>query len=166
MGVTDAMGFWQLLLVGLVMLLGLSGSLVPGLPGPLLVWAAVFWWAVTEQTPAAWWLTGASTALLVLNRAVQTLLLLRAHRRADIRRRPLLVAGGTATVGFFVLPVVGVVPGFLAGVYLWSRHRFGSHGAAVASTRRVMRAGGWKALTELSACLLVVGSWTGLLLWG
>ncbi|MEU0731642.1 DUF456 domain-containing protein, partial [Streptomyces lavendulocolor] len=35
------MGAWQLLLVGLVMLLGLFGVLVPGVPGAWLVWAAV-----------------------------------------------------------------------------------------------------------------------------
>lgn len=160
------MGFWQLLTAGLIMLLGLFGSLVQGMPGPLVVWAAVFWWAVSEQTEAAWWLLGASTGVLLLNRAVQTLFLLRSRRRADVQRRTLLIAGCTGIAGFFVLPVVGVVPGFLAGLYVWSRHRFGTHGSAVATTRVVMRSGGWKTLTELTVCLLVVGAWTGLLLWG
>ena len=46
------MGVWQLLLVGLVMLLGLVGVLVPGVPGQAMVWAAVLWWALTDRTPA------------------------------------------------------------------------------------------------------------------
>ncbi|NUO44028.1 MAG: DUF456 domain-containing protein, partial [Streptomyces sp.] len=45
------MGVWDLLLVGLVLLLGLCGVLVPGVPGSWLVWAAVLWWALKDPRP-------------------------------------------------------------------------------------------------------------------
>lgn len=48
------MGAWELLLVGVVMLLGLCGVLVPGVPGSWLVWAAVAWWAVQDTRTTAW----------------------------------------------------------------------------------------------------------------
>ncbi len=48
------MSVWQLVAVGLVMLLGLVGVLLPGVPGQAIVWAAVLWWALTDMTPAAW----------------------------------------------------------------------------------------------------------------
>ncbi|KOG88098.1 membrane protein, partial [Streptomyces varsoviensis] len=44
----------QLLLVGLVMLLGLLGVVTPGVPGPLIVWAGVLWWSMTARTALAW----------------------------------------------------------------------------------------------------------------
>lgn len=48
------MSVWQLVAVGAVMLLGLVGVLVPGVPGQAIVWAAVLWWALTDPTPVAW----------------------------------------------------------------------------------------------------------------
>ncbi|NLU65902.1 DUF456 domain-containing protein [Streptomyces sp. HNM0574] len=160
------MGPWQLLLVGAVMLLGLFGAVLPGVPGPLVVWAAVFWWAMTEQGATAWWLLVGATALLLVNQAVQMLIPVRVRHSTDVRRRALLFAGGTGIAGFFLVPVVGVVPGFLGGLYGWERRRLGSRRAARASVRTVMRAIGWKLLIGLTACLLVTGAWAGLLIWG
>ncbi|GAB2821195.1 DUF456 domain-containing protein [Streptomyces sp. NPDC054796] len=157
------MGTWQLLLVGLVMLLGLFGAVLPGVPGPLVVWAAVFWWSVYERAGPAWWLLVVATGLLLANAAVQLLIPSRVRRSTDVRRWALLFAGGTGIVGFFVVPVIGVVPGFLAGLYGWERVRLGSRASAAASARTVMRAIGLKVLIELSACLLVAGAWLAVL---
>ena len=165
MGTTGTMGAWQALLVGLVLLLGLLGAVLPGVPGPLVVWAAVFWWAMAVQTASAWWLLVGGTALLLVNMAVQLMLPLRVRRQRELSRRALLFAGGAGIVGFFVLPVIGAVPGFLAGMYGWERARLGSHTAAAASTRTAMRTFGWKTLIELGACLLVTGAWLVTVLW-
>ena len=48
------MGAWELLLVGVVMLLGLCGVLVPGVPGSWLVWAGTAWWALQDPNGIAW----------------------------------------------------------------------------------------------------------------
>ncbi|MFG3258330.1 DUF456 family protein [Streptomyces sp. NPDC048172] len=169
MGTTGTLGLGTSLpvLVGLVMLLGTVGTVLPGVPGPLVVWAAVFWWAMDRQTTPAWWLLTGATGLLLLNAAVQLLLPRRTRPRdaTDVRRRALLFAGGTGILGFFLVPVVGVVPGFVGGIYGWERVRLGSHGAAAASTRTVMRAVGWRMLAELAACLVVAGAWLGTLIW-
>lgn len=68
------MSVWQLVAVGLVMLLGLIGVLVPGVPGPAIVWAAVLWWAFTDTTPTAWAVLIGATVLLLLNQALKPLL--------------------------------------------------------------------------------------------
>ncbi|GAA2057892.1 DUF456 domain-containing protein [Streptomyces carpaticus] len=160
------MGIWQLLLVGLVMLLGLLGIMMPGVPGPLVVWAAVFWWSSAEGTSQAWWVLVTATALLLVNQAVQWLLPAAGRREAGVRRRQLLFAGGSGIVGFFVLPGIGLVPGFVGALYGWERARLGDHGAALASTRVIMRTVGRRMLVELAACLLVTGVWLGVLRWG
>lgn len=76
------------------------------------------------------------------------------------------VRRGSGIVGFFVLPGIGLVPGFVGALYGWERARLGDHGAALASTRVIMRTVGRRMLVELAACLLVTGVWLGVLRWG
>ncbi|MER6615007.1 DUF456 domain-containing protein [Streptomyces xantholiticus] len=155
------MGVWQLLMVGGVMLLGLLGVIVPGVPGPWLVWAAVLWWALHVQTGLAWLLLVGATAVLLLDQVVVWLLPARRLRGVGITRRMGAYAGLGAVVGFFLVPVVGAVPGFIGGIYGTERIRLGGHGPAKAATRTVMRAAGTSVLVELMGCLLVVGAWAG-----
>ncbi|WP_330172868.1 DUF456 domain-containing protein [Streptomyces sp. NBC_01498] len=156
----------QLVLVCLVILLGVIGVLIPGVPGPAIVWAAVVWWALSDTSALAWGVLIGSTAVLLLSQALRPLLPSRRTRPSGIRRRTLLAGGLTGIVGFFVLPVVGVVPGFVGGIYAVERVRLGSHRDGWASTRAVMRSAGYPVLVELSCCLLVLGAWLGATLWG
>ncbi|MEU7023988.1 DUF456 domain-containing protein [Streptomyces sp. NPDC046203] len=157
------MGVWQLLLIGLVMLLGLFGVLTPGVPGTWLVWAAVLWWSLHEQSGPAWILLVSATGLLLLTQAVVWQLPPRRFRGPGITRRTMGYAGAGALLGFVLIPVLGAVPGFVGGVYLSERLRLGGHGQARAATRAVMRAVGTSVLVELFACLLIVGAWVGTL---
>ncbi|GAA1896450.1 DUF456 domain-containing protein [Streptomyces durmitorensis] len=160
------MGAWELLLVAVVLLLGIGGVLVPGVPGPWLVWAAVLWWALQDPEPVAWWvLVGASVVLLVAQ-GIRWLLPPRRFRESGATRRTAVYAGAGALVGFCVVPVIGSIPGFIGGIYLGERLRLGRHGEAVTATRTAMRAGGWSVLTELFACLLIAGAWLGAVIWG
>ncbi|MFI8437544.1 DUF456 domain-containing protein [Streptomyces sp. NPDC079020] len=160
------MSVWQLVAVGLVMLLGLVGVLVPGVPGQAIVWAAVLWWALTDTTPVAWGVLIGATAVLLLNQALRPLLPPRRPDEAGAPRKTLVIGGVTAIVGFFVLPVVGGILGYVGAVYGTERLRLGSRGAGWASVRSVMRATGFSVLVELFACLLVAGAWLGAVLWG
>ncbi|WP_256104748.1 DUF456 domain-containing protein [Streptomyces sp. ODS05-4] len=160
------MGAWQLLLVGLVVLLGLFGVLLPGVPGPWLVWAAVMWWALHVQTSVAWWLLVGATGLMLVTQVVVWRLPKRRVRGLGVSGRMVAYAGGGALLGFVLLPVVGAVPGLVGGVYLCERLRLGGHGQAAAATRAVMRSAGTSVLVQLCACLLVAGAWTGAVLAG
>ncbi|MFE2878109.1 DUF456 domain-containing protein [Streptomyces roseus] len=151
----------QLLLVGLVLLLGVLGVLVPGVPGTWLVWAGVMWWALHERSAPAWSLLVATTALLLVVQVVTWQLPPRRLRGVGVSRRMAAYAGAGALLGFVVIPVLGAVPGFVGGIYLCERLRLGTHGEAWASVRTVMRAVGTSVLVELLACLMVVGAWIG-----
>ncbi len=159
------MSVWQLVAVGLVMLLGLIGVLLPGVPGQAIVWAAVLWWALADNTPAASGVLIGATALLLLNQALKPLLPPRRPRESGAPRRTLLLSGIGAIAGFFVVPVVGAIVGYVGVIYGAERLRLGSRGAGWASVRSVMRATGYSVLVELFACLLVTGAWLGVLLW-
>ncbi|MCQ9136481.1 DUF456 domain-containing protein [Streptomyces hilarionis] len=160
------MGVWELLLVGVVVLLGLCGVLVPGVPGSLLVWAAVLWWALDDPRPVSWFVLVGATVTLFLSQVVRWALPPRRLRESGATPRMAVYAGAGAFLGFLVLPVVGAIPGFMGGIYLSERLRLGRHGEARAALRTAMRSGGWSVLAELFACLLIAGAWLGAQLWG
>ncbi|MCC9705298.1 DUF456 domain-containing protein [Streptomyces sp. MNU76] len=155
------MGAWELLLVGVVLLLGLCGVLVPGIPGSWLVWAGVMWWALEDPRPIAWWVLVGATTVLLLSRAVRWGLPPRRLAESGATPRMGVYAGAGAFLGFVLVPVLGAIPGFVGGIYLSERLRLGHPGAARAATRTAMRSGGSSVLVELLACLLVTGAWVG-----
>jgi uncharacterized protein YqgC (DUF456 family) len=160
------MGVWDLLLVGLVILLGLCGVLLPAMPGSWLVWAAVMWWALKDPQPVAWWVLVGATVLLLVSQAVRWALPPRRLRASGATRRMLAYAGAGSILGFVLVPVLGAIPGFLAGIYLYERLRLGRHGDAVAALRTVMRSGGSSILAELFTCQLIAAAWIGAVFWG
>ncbi|MBO1337973.1 DUF456 domain-containing protein [Streptomyces sp. VRA16 Mangrove soil] len=160
------MGTWELSLVGAVLLLGLCGVMVPGVPGSWLVWAAVAVWALRDPNALAWGVLVGATVVLLAAQVLRWQLPPRRLRQAGATSRLAVWAGAGALVGFCVVPVIGAIPGFIGGIYVSERLRLGRHGDAVASTRTAMRAGGSSVLAELFACLLIVGAWLGAVIWG
>ncbi|MGK5631987.1 DUF456 domain-containing protein [Streptomyces sp. URMC 123] len=160
------MGTWQLVAIGTVMLLGLLGVLVPGLPGPPVVWAGVLWWSMAERSGAAWWVLIGATGALLFHQALKRLLPARRPSDAGVSWRTLFVAGLVGIAGFAVVPVIGCPLGFVGGLYARERARLGARGEAWLSTRVALRAAGLSMLVELLFCLLVVGAWVGAVLSG
>jgi uncharacterized protein len=146
-------------LVGIAILAGLVGVLVPVLPGLLLCWAAVLVWALAERTVLAWTVLAAATVLLAASQVTKYLVPGRRLRAAGVPWSSLAAGGVVAIVGFFVIPVVGVVAGFVAGVYGAERLRLRSHAAAWPSTMQALRAVGLSMLIELGAGLLIGVAW-------
>ncbi|MFF8451051.1 DUF456 domain-containing protein [Streptomyces leeuwenhoekii] len=160
------MGVVELLLAGLVILLGLCGVLLPGVPGSWLVWAGVLWWALQNPRPVAWSVLVGATVVLLLSQAVRWALPSRRLRAGGAGPRLTAFAGAGAFLGFLLIPVVGAIPGFLGGIYLAERLRLGRHGEAVAALRTAMRSGGSSVLAELFACLVVAAGWLGAVIAG
>lgn len=153
---TDA----EQLLVGVAMVAGLVGVLVPVIPGLLLIWAAGLWWAIADGGGAArWTVLGVLTALLLVGTVTKYVL---PARSASARGAPVstLVFGALgAVVGFFVIPVVGVLVGGVAGIYLAEYVRLRDGGRAWTSTRAALVAIGIGMLVELTAGVLMIGAW-------
>ncbi|WP_328437863.1 DUF456 domain-containing protein [Streptomyces sp. NBC_00444] len=160
------MGVLDLLLVGVVIVLGLCGVLVPGVPGSWLVWAAVMWWALQDPQPVAWWVLVGATVALLLSQVVRWTLPPRRLRASGATPRMGVYAGVGAFLGFILIPVLGAIPGFVGGIYLYERLRLGRHGEARAALRTAMRNGGSSVLAELFTCLVIAGAWLGAVLWG
>ncbi len=107
-----------------------------------------------------------ATGLMLLNQALKPLLPPRRPGESGSAPPDIDDRRGGGIVGFFVVPVVGGVLGYVGAIFCAERLRLGSRGAAWTSVRSVMRATGYAVLVELFCCLLVAGAWLGAVLWG
>ncbi|CAN5186168.1 DUF456 domain-containing protein [soil metagenome] len=107
-----------IVLVALAIAVGLVGIIVPLLPGALLVLAAIAVWAVIEHTVVSWVTLGIVTVLIGGSTVVKYLWPARRMRQADVGRWSLVAGAVLGIIGFFVIPVLGLVIGFVLGVYL------------------------------------------------
>jgi len=146
------------LLVALVILVGLVGIVVPLLPGSILILGAVLVWTVVEGSGAAWMVFALVATLLVVGAVVKYVVPGRGLRSSGVPTRSFMVGGILGIAGFFVVPVVGLVIGFLLGVYLSETRRVGRN-LAWPSTVAAVKAVGLSVLVELVAALFATGVW-------
>lgn len=148
------------LLVGLVMLIGLVGVIVPVLPGLLLVWGAGLAWVVLDGGGAGRWaVLAVMTVLAIAGTAAPYVLPGRSARDNGAPWTTLAWGALGMVVGFFVIPVVGVLVGGVAGVYLAELSRLGDGSTAWRSTVVVLKAAGIGILLQLLAGTLMVSAW-------
>jgi len=149
-----------LLLVAAAIAVGVVGILVPLLPGTLLVWAAIAVWAVLERSTESWVVLGVVTALLGTGVAVKYLWPARRMRAADVGGRTLAAGAVLGIVGFFVIPVAGLLVGFVLGVYLAELVQRRDQRRAWASTVHAVKGVALSVGVELVAALLATAVWT------
>ena len=148
-----------LILVALAIAVGLAGVFVPFLPGSLLVWAAIAVWAYLEHTTHAWIVLGIATAVLATGILVKYLWPARRMRAADVSNRTLLAGAAGGIVGFFVIPVAGLLVGFVLGVFLAELATRRDRRRAWASTVHAIKGVVLAVGVELGAALLAAAVW-------
>lgn len=145
--------------VGLAILIGLAGVVVPVLPGSLLVLAAIGVWAFLDGSATGWIVFAVATALIVAATVVKYVWPGSRLARSGIPSSSLIVGGAAGVVGFFVIPVVGLPIGFVAGTYVAEYLRLREHGPAWRATVEATKAAGLSMLIELAGALLAAGLW-------
>lgn len=147
-------------LVALVMIVGLAGVLLPGLPGTLLILGSgVAWAALIAETGTGRWVVVAVMAVLFLVGAVLKYALPGRQLSGQLPRSTLLWGAAGAAVGFLILPPLGLLIGGVAGVYLAEARRVGPGAEARRSTIQVLKAVGLGILAELVAGVLMIATW-------
>lgn len=149
----------ETLLVAMVIAIGLIGILVPLLPGSVLVFAAIAVWAFVESTTVAWVTLGVVTAILAGALLVKYLWPMKRMRSADVGTWSLLAGGVLGIVGFFVVPVVGLVIGFVLGVFLAELALRRNSRLAWASTKHAIKGVALSVGVELAGALLATMVW-------
>ncbi|WP_309649172.1 DUF456 domain-containing protein [Nocardioides sp.] len=145
-------------LVAVALAVGLAGILVPLLPGSALIFAAILGWALSVDVASGWAVLAVATVLLLGGTVVKYAVPGKRLKDAGIPASTQWIGAAVAVVGFFVVPVVGIVLGFVLGVYVAEHRRVGA-AEAWPSTKHALRAVGLSILIELTAGLLATLTW-------
>jgi uncharacterized protein YqgC (DUF456 family) len=147
-------------LIALAMAVGLIGTLLPLLPGLPIIWAAALVFGLAEgfdRTGAV-----AFTLITLVGVAGVSAGLILPHRRVAARGAPAsTVAAGVVLgiVGFFAIPVVGLVLGAVGGVLLAERARTGDWDVAWTTTKDLLVGFGIGVAVEFAAGLAMILCW-------
>ncbi|MGN6577084.1 MAG: DUF456 domain-containing protein [Nocardioides sp.] len=146
------------LLVGLAVLVGLVGIVVPVLPGSVLILGAVLVWSIDQGGATAWVVFALVTTMLVSGAVVKYAVPGRRLKATGVPQRTLVLGAVLGVVGFFVVPVIGLAIGFVLGVYLAEMSRVGRD-EAWPSTMHALKAVGLSVLIELAAGMVAALTW-------
>jgi uncharacterized protein YqgC (DUF456 family) len=148
-----------IVLVAVAIAVGLVGILVPLLPGTVLVFGAIAVWAVVERTTVAWVTLAVVAVLLAATVLVKYLWPMRRMRSADVGTSTLFAGAVLGIIGFFVVPVVGLVLGFVLGVYLAELAKRRDRQLAWTSTVHAIKGVVLSVGVELAGALLATVVW-------
>jgi hypothetical protein len=124
-----------------------------------LCWAAVLLWALLgEAGGGRWAVLAVATVVAVGGTVVKYLWPGRRLKSTGVPTSSLLAGGVVGLIGFFVVPLVGLVLGFVLGLWLAERARLGP-GEAWQSTRQALAAVGLSMLVEFAAALAIAVIW-------
>lgn len=145
-------------LVGLAIAVGLVGVVAPVIPGSLLVLGAILVWAWDLGSATGWVVLAVGAAFLALGSIVKYVVPGRRLKEQGIPASTLLLGGVLGVVGFFVIPVIGLVVGFVLGIYFAELRRVG-RAVAWPATVHALKAVGLSMLIELTASLCAAATW-------
>ncbi|QKT08562.1 DUF456 domain-containing protein [Gordonia sp. X0973] len=152
------MPFWGEALVGLVIVVGLLGIVFPVLPGGLLVGLAIGVWAFFVGG-WAWAFFAAAAVIILLAEVVKYYVAGRTLKSAGVPSTTVLVGGVVGIVGFFVVPVFGLIIGFIVGAMASELVRGWSFDAAWRGAWAATKAAGASMLVELAGALCATAIW-------
>jgi hypothetical protein len=147
-------------LVALVMLVGLVGAVVPVLPGLPVIWLAGLVWVLADGGGGLRWGTLAVMTLLMGVGLLAGYLL--PGRAAASQGSPpwvLLVAVVSAIVGFFLVPLVGFLLGFVAGLMAAELARVRDAGRAWRATLAAVKGYGIGVAVSVVAGTAMIAVW-------
>jgi uncharacterized protein YqgC (DUF456 family) len=148
------------LLSGIAIAVGILGIIVPMLPGLVLCWLGVLAWAIFATGGWTKWVVLAVASVIALvGIVVKYAWPGRNLKRAGVPNTSLILGGLLGLVGFFVVPVVGLILGFILGVWVAERIRLRDSRRAWPSTKHALKAAGLSMLIELGAGLSIAAVW-------
>ena len=151
---------WLEIAVAVAMAVGLVGLVVPVLPGLALMWAAVGVWALLDGGGAWRWATFGVVTILALVGVVAALTL--SGRKATGAGAPwwaLVMAVIGAIAGFIMIPLVGIVVGGIAGLWLAELIRLRDPRSAWDTTWEALQGYGLGTVVQMVAGVAIVLVW-------
>lgn len=156
----DATVLWTIV-VGIVMVLGLMGVVLPVLPGLILIWAAaVFYGFMVGFGTVGWTVVGLLTALAVAGMVKTVVIPRRAAVESGASGWAQLGAVIGGVVGFFVIPVFGLILGALAGLLAVEYMLKGDWNEALVAVRGTARGFGLSVVIDLILGMVMIVAWS------
>ncbi len=136
--------------------IGVCGIVVPVLPGSITVGAGLLVWAIWGSSPWGWWAFGVGVALLAIGMSASLLLTKRQLDDRKIPQWPVFVGLVCGVIAGFLLPALGLVIGFVAGLLVSEYIRVKDFNEAVSTSWAATKAIGLGMLIELG-CAMAAG---------
>ena len=102
--------------VGLAYIVGLTGIVVPVLPGTITIAIATLIWAIVIGRWPAWIVFAIVLVLSAIGMTTSYVLTGRKLHAAEVPMWPIYVGIAAGIVGFFVIPLLGLPIGFVLGL--------------------------------------------------
>ncbi len=145
--------------VGIAIVIGIAGVVVPMMPGTALIVAAVVVWSLVAQSVVGWWVAGICVAVALSGWSLQYLVPGRRLKTAGVPNRTLILGAVAGVVGFFVIPVAGLPIGFVLGVAVAELARLRTWERAWPSTKHAVKAALLSYGIELAAAVIMAIVW-------
>lgn len=156
------MNTWGIALTAAAMAVGLVGTVVPMIPGLVVMWAAALVYGLAAGFgPTGTLAFGVITVLLLGGTGLSYVVPHRAGVRGGVPRSSLQLGIAGAVVGFFVIPVIGLPIGAVLGVLAGEHHRLGDWSAAWRITRAVVVGFVKAAVFEVLTGVVILAVWIG-----
>jgi len=156
----DAEILWTIV-VAVVMVVGLMGVLLPVLPGLLLIWAAaVFYGFMVGFGTLGWAVVGLLTVLTVAGAIKSVVIPRRAAVESGASGWAQLGALIGGVIGFFVIPVLGLILGALAGLLLVEYMLKGDWNEALVAVRGTAKGFGISVVIDLMLGIVMIVAWS------
>jgi len=146
--------------VGIAMAIGLAGTVVPLLPGLLLIWAAaIVYGLLTGFGTIGIGVTAALTALVLVGAVKSVLVPRRMAEGRGVSGWSQFVAFGGALLGFVFIPVVGAVVGALGGLFVAELVNHRNVPVAGRATLAVAKGFGLSAIIDVGLGMAMIALW-------
>ncbi len=147
------------ILVGLAILVGLIGIVVPLLPGSITIFVAILVWAIVTSSGAGWAVLVVATLLLVAGWSATYVFAGRRVKTSGVPNRTIILAGLAGIAGFFVVPVLGFFLFFPAALFGLEYLRLQDRAVAWASAWTAIKATALGMVVELGLALTASAVW-------
>lgn len=150
---------WLDIAVVVLCVMALVGTVVPILPGVFLAAGAVLVWAVVAGGTTAWVLGLVVIAITALGLVLKYFIPAKWLKAEGVPTWVLSLGLLGAILGFFLIPIVGLILGFILGIWLAESLRLHSVKSSWPTTVAALKAAGVSSLIDIIAVSLIFLSW-------
>lgn len=146
--------------VAVLMAVGIAGVVLPGVPGLGLMWVGALGFGLVGGFALGGWSAFAIiTVLTLVGTGLGLWLPKRATESAGVPRQTIWWGVAGAIIGFFVIPVLGVIIGGTAGVFLAELNRRRDAAKAWEAAWRTLTGFGLGAVAQVIVGVVIAGTW-------